>query len=64
MITAYCDHCGLEIPALIPAGCRVVVGKKEWSFHLCGEHQSEMLLELQAFVTVEGDDGPRWRDVK
>lgn len=64
MITAYCDHCGLEIPGRLPAGCRLLVGKEEVSFHLCGEHQSELLGILREFVTIDGDREPRWRVVK
>lgn len=37
MIVAYCDGCGQEIPPTFPAGVRYVLGRKEFSGHLCPE---------------------------
>jgi len=50
-IYAYCDWvgCQAEVAADVPAGCRVLLGKREISFHLCPRHQAELL------VLVEGN---------
>jgi hypothetical protein len=43
MIIAYCDKCGQQIEADLPAGCRLVLGKKEWSWHLCPMDQEALV---------------------
>jgi hypothetical protein len=59
MIVAYCDRCGEEIPGEEAAGCRLVVGKKEVSWHLCEQHRDEMLNLTEGFLRVN-----KWRVVK
>jgi hypothetical protein len=48
-IEMYCDHCGNLIEADKNGGCRIRLGKKEYSFHLCPEHQEEFLSRLYEF---------------
>lgn len=42
MIVAYCNRCGEKIEPTVSAGCRIVLGNHEWSWHLCHEHQVAM----------------------
>lgn len=54
-IYAYCDWNGCKedpIPSDDPAGCRVLVGKKEISFHLCPFHQAELLKVVGAYLST------------
>jgi hypothetical protein len=58
VITAYCDACGDLIPAEFPAGIRLVIGKQEWTWHLCERHQRE----LREFALLQSRGA--WRVVK
>jgi hypothetical protein len=59
VIIAYCDHCGDGLDADVKAGCRVLAGNREYSFHLCELHQQEWLDQVQAFLEAH-----EWRPVK
>lgn len=59
MIVASCDRCGAEIPSDEKAGCRLVVGSREWSWHLCQEHREELELMLPEWLEAH-----EWRVVK
>ena len=59
MIRAFCNQCGTEIRDDVPAGVRLVVGKREVSYHLCPMHQAELL----GFASASLKAHP-WREVK
>jgi hypothetical protein len=59
MIRASCDRCGEEIPSEEKAGCRVLIGPREWSFHLCLRHQADLVGMIEEWL--EAHD---WRRVK
>jgi hypothetical protein len=59
VIVAYCDRCGEEIEAEDSAGCRLLLGKREWSWHLCATHREEFKALTEGFLTSN-----EWRVVK
>jgi hypothetical protein len=59
VIVAYCDRCGEQIPADEAAGCRLLVGKQEVSWHLCEQHRIEMMNWTEGFLRAH-----EWRVVK
>lgn len=61
MIVAYCDHCKAKIDPTVAAGCRLLIGKEEVSFHLCAEHQQDLWRIAREFLTPAGMVEARWR---
>ena len=59
MIEAFCDRCGAKIDADVKAGCRVVMGNREWTFHLCTVDQAALREDITQFLRTH-----EWRTVK
>jgi hypothetical protein len=55
-IEMFCDRCGVEIPVEVLGGCRLRTGKSEMSFHLCADHQKELIHLVDQFCE---NDAPR-----
>jgi RNase P subunit RPR2 len=58
-IEMFCDHCEKLIPHDINGGVRLKLGKKEYTFHLCGECQVLLRKEIKEVFL----DGADWREV-
>jgi len=50
MIVAYCDSCGDQVDPDVSAGVRYLIGKQEWSGHLCERCQGEALSYLSTMI--------------
>ena len=51
MIEMYCDSCGCLVDADVHGAVRLKMGRKEFTFHLCGACQDDFEKHLQELVT-------------
>lgn len=59
MIEMFCDRCDKLIPENVPGGVRLKMGKVEYVFHLCGDCQEKLRVEIKR-TFMEGSD---WREI-